>query len=59
MDYLNKTNKSTASQQPLEPSSDESMRINRREVLARISKGIVYAAPATLALLSLQAKAGS
>ncbi len=59
MDSLNKTDKSTSSQQPLEQSADESMRINRREVLARVSKGIIYAAPATLALLSLQAKAGS
>ncbi|MFI3120126.1 MAG: hypothetical protein QX203_09105 [Methylococcaceae bacterium] len=59
MDYLNKTNESTASQQPLENSSGESMGINRREMLARLSKGIVYAAPATLALLSLEAKACS
>ncbi|MCX7095662.1 MAG: hypothetical protein NTY50_19760 [Methylobacter sp.] len=69
MDYLNKTNESTASQQPLENSSGESMGINRREgesmginrreVLARLGKGIVYTAPATLALLSLEAKATS
>ena len=59
MDYLNKTNESTASQQPLENSSGESMGINRREVLARLGKGIVYTAPATLALLGLEAKATS
>jgi hypothetical protein len=35
------------------------MGINRREVLARLGKGIVYTAPATLALLSLEAKACS
>jgi len=59
VDYLNKTNESTASQQTLETSSGESMGINRREVLARLGKGIVYTAPATLALLSLKAQATS
>jgi hypothetical protein len=59
VDDLNKTNESTASQQTLEKSSDESTGINRREVLARLGKGIVYTAPATLALLSLEAKATS
>lgn len=59
MDDLNKTNESTDSQQYLEKSSDKSMVINRREVLARLGKGIVYSAPATLALLSLEAKACS
>jgi hypothetical protein len=59
VDDLNKTNESTSSQQPLEKSSDESTGINRREVLARLGKGIVYTAPATLALLSLEAKATS
>ncbi len=57
MDYLNKTDKSTSSQQPPEKSSDESTGINRREVLARLGKGIMYTAPATLALLSLEAQA--
>ena len=59
MDYLNKTDKSTASQQTLEKFSEEPTGINRREVLARLGKGIVYTAPATLALLSLEAKATS
>ena len=57
MDYLNKTDKSTSSQQTSEKSSDESTGINRREVLARLGKGIMYTAPATIALLSLEAQA--
>jgi hypothetical protein len=59
VDYLNKTDKSSSFQQTPEKSSDESTGMNRREVLARLGKGIVYTAPATLALLSLEAKATS
>lgn len=37
----------------------ERISLQRREVLARLGKGAAYAAPATLALLTLEAKACS